>query len=256
MPATTQPSRDGARHPSPPLGVLATVHAALFVASVVVVAVRSGGDHFPSPFAPTAESLAFFSAHADGVRWAAFLQLGSAVPLALFAASAGSRLRFLGVRAAGATIALVGGSLAAAFLGLAGALEWTLAVPDVAEAAGTARALPLLAFAVGGPAEVTMHGLLVAGVAVTAGFHGLLGRATVAVGVAIAAVAELSWLSLVLPGAALLLPLARFPALAWLVVAGVSLPVRRKGAREAERSDASGPACVARARGTSSEVTP
>ncbi|HEU4384732.1 MAG TPA: hypothetical protein VFR85_14690 [Anaeromyxobacteraceae bacterium] len=45
----------------------------------------------------------------------------------------------------------------------------------------------------------------------------------------LAAMAELSWLSLVLPQASVLLPLARFPALAWLIAAGALLPVHRKG---------------------------
>ena len=67
----------------------------------------------------------------------------------------------------------------------------------------------------------------------TAGLHHLVPRSLMTTGLVIAVVAELSWLSLLLPAAAWLLTLARFPALAWLVVVGTILPVARgaSGAR-------------------------
>jgi hypothetical protein len=46
--------------------------------------------------------------------------------------------------------------------------------------------------------------------------------------VVIAVIAELSTLSLIFPVLAILLPIARFPALIWLVVAGVLLPTQRQ----------------------------
>src|ERR671929_114791 len=93
-------SRGGARHPSPPLVMLAAAHAALFAASLV-----ASGD-------------------LPAVRWGVFLQLGAAVPLGLFAATATSRLHFLGVRAAGASIALFGGVAASAALAISAAVQW------------------------------------------------------------------------------------------------------------------------------------
>jgi hypothetical protein len=47
-------------------------------------------------------------------------------------------------------------------------------------------------------------------------------------GLALAAVAELSWLSLIVPGAAYLLPAARFPAFVWILAVGALLPRSRK----------------------------
>jgi hypothetical protein len=70
-------------------------------------------------------------------------------------------------------------------------------------------------------------GLLVAGVAVTAGLTRRLPRWLMIFGLIVAAIAELSSLSLLLPAAAYLLPLARFPALVWIVCAGVLLPRRK-----------------------------
>lgn len=43
----------------------------------------------------------------------------------------------------------------------------------------------------------------------------------------IAALAEITTLTLLWPATAFLLPVARFPALLWLVTAGVLLPARR-----------------------------
>jgi hypothetical protein len=70
--------------------------------------------------------------------------------------------------------------------------------------------------------------LLVAGIAVPALILRLLPRALAGSGLVIAAVAELSTLSLVVPALAVLLPIARFPALIWLVVAGALLPNDRR----------------------------
>jgi hypothetical protein len=221
-------------HPSPPLLAVALVHAALVAASLLVTALATG-THFPSPFADPAGALASFAAHGAALRWSAFLQLGAAVPLGILAASAASRLQFLGVRAAGATIALFGGAAAAVFLALSAMLQWALAAPDVAASQGAARALHLLAFAAGGPAHVMGLGLLVAGVAVTAALHGLAPRALMVAGLLVAAAAELSSLALVAPAAAALVPLARFPALAWLAVAAAILPTRRRDPADASR---------------------
>jgi hypothetical protein len=207
------------------------VYTAVFLASLVLTGLLTAGEHFPSPFAPSASSFDFFSRHPLAVRWSAFLQLGAAVPLGLFTATVASRLHFLGVRAAGATIALFGGIAAAVFLALSAVVQWTLSWPDVLAAAGVARALQLMAFAAGGPAHVMALGILLAGVSVTGGLHRLLPRWMMVAGLVLAAVAELSWLCLVLPPASYLLPLARFPGFAWLIVAGALLPDRRKGAR-------------------------
>jgi hypothetical protein len=56
----------------------------------------------------------------------------------------------------------------------------------------------------------------------------LLPRPVAWAGLAIAVIAELSTLSLIFPLLAVLLPIARFPALIWLVVAGALLPTQRK----------------------------
>jgi hypothetical protein len=216
-------------HPSPPLVLLASVHAALFLASLVAAAVLSKGGHVPSPFSPPGEALSFFSNHPAAVRWSAFLQLGATVPLALFAGVVASRLAFLGLGAAGVHIALAGGLLGAAALGVCALAQWPLSWSEVAAAPGAARGLQLMMFGAGGPAAVMFTGLLVAGVSVTTGAAGLLPRWLSISGVVLAVLAQLSWFSLIFPPALVLLPLARFPTLLWLILAGAMLPVARAG---------------------------
>ena len=89
------------------------------------------------------------------------------------------------------------------------------------------RALHDLAFAAGGPGSVVPFGLLIAGLAVPAAFAALLPRWLAGTGLLIALAAEFSTLSLLLSGAAYLLPAARFAGLAWLITAGVLLPQTR-----------------------------
>ncbi len=225
IPSTPAP---GARHPSPPLAVLAAVHAALFVGGLIVVAAASGGGRLPSPFGTGEAGIDFVSRHPLAVRWGALLQFGSAIPLGLFAASASSRLRFLGVRAAGATIALFGGVAAAVCVALSALVLWSLTFVTSLELLAGGRALYLLAFGIGGPGAVVTFGLLLAGVAVTSGLHHLFPGWMMGAGLVLAAAAELSTFTLVWPPLGFLLPLARFLGMAWLIAAGALLPVTRE----------------------------
>ena len=217
----------GSRHAGPSLPIVAAVSFALFAASLVTVAVLTGGGHIPSPFGPLAESATFFADHAAAVQIGAALAFGAAIPLGIYTASVTSRLAFLGLRVAGVNIALFGGLVASALLALSGLIMWVLGQPTVAGGAAV-PALHLLAFATGGPGHVVALGLLVAGVAVSGGLTRLLSRPMMVTGVAIAAIAELSALTLVIPAAAYLLPLARLTAMIWIIVAGVRLPASRK----------------------------
>jgi hypothetical protein len=236
--SSSEPERP-VRHRGPSLLALAIVFVALFVAGLVVVAAMTHGGHFPSPLDPTANADTFFADHAEAVRLGAFFQLGAAVPLAIFAATASSRLRFLGIEASGASIAAIGGALASGMAALSALVQWALSQPHVE---GGVRALHLLAFAAGGPGFVVPFGLLIAGVAVTGGLARKVPRWVMWSGLAVAAVAELSSLSIVLAPAMYLLPLARFTGFIWMIVAGATLPATR-GSR-APRAPATAPARV------------
>jgi hypothetical protein len=238
----TPPNQGG-----PPLGVLAVVATILFVGGVIASTAMSGGHPFPSPFGSAPHILAYFRDHGDAVRVSAFTQFAAAVPLAIYAATASSRLVRLGIRAPGATIALVGGVIAAALLALSGLITWVLSRPEVTGEA-TVRSLHDLAFAAGGVGHVVFLGLLLAGIAVPALFAALLPRWFAWIGLIIAITAEFSTLAMLVDAASILLPIARFTALAWLIAAGFLLPRTRS-----TRSGTADPSSMARLSGAAAD---
>jgi hypothetical protein len=139
-------------------------------------------------------------------------------------------LRQLGVAAPGPMIALTGGILAAGALGLTGLLAWTLSRPEVSGDTALVVALYYLVFLVGGAGHIVALGLLVAGIAAPSLIVGLLPRPLAWAGLAIAGLCELTTLVLVWPVLGPILPVTRVSALAWLVVAGARLPLRRNDA--------------------------
>ena len=222
----TETTRSAPTQAGPPLGVLALVSTALLVAGVAGGAAISG-QTYPSPYADPELVRQYFATSSLAVTVGGTAVFASAVPLLIYAATASARLRQLGVTAPGATIALAGGGAAAVLLALSGLLQWTLGRPTVLAAEPLVHALHELSFLTGGPAHVVFLGLLVAGVAVPGLLLGLLPRALAVIGLVIAAVAELATLALLWPELSLLVPLARFPGLIWLVVVGFRLPRRR-----------------------------
>ena len=185
----------------------------------------------PLPYGPAAAVAAYVRAQPLAVQVIATATFASSVPLAIYAATASTRLRQLGVTAPGATIALTGGTLAAGALGLTGLLAWTLSRPEVSADAALVRAVYFLVFLVGGTGHIVALGLLVAGMAVPGLIVGLMPRPVAWIGLAIAGLAELTTLVLVWPELGAILPIARVLALAWLVVAGALLPLRRNDIR-------------------------
>jgi hypothetical protein len=215
------------RHAGPPLALPAWVFAGLFLGSLVIGALLTGGTPPPLPFHATDTSLRYFVDHATSVRIAAFLQFAAAIPLGIFTATVVSRFQFLGVNVAGVTIALFGGLAASFFLAASGLILWVLSSPGVAEVASNARVLQLLAFATGGPGHVVPLGLLLAGISIAGGLTRKLPRWVMWFGIVLAIVAELSTLTLISEGAAFFLPLARFPAFIWMLCVAFTLPSKR-----------------------------
>jgi hypothetical protein len=216
----------GPRHASPHLGIVATIYVILKIASVFPVsAFGSKRPWFPELNAPTDQVVSYFSTHAFPVMLCAFLQLGAAIPFGIFAAAMLSRMRFLGVNAAGAYIAFFGGLMAAVDELFSGAVVAVMAQPLVAQSPALVQAFHYLSVALGGPGFTMPFGLLMAGVSVTAGFMKLLPRWVVGPGIVLALVGELSWLSMLIPRAGILIPLARWPGFVWLIAAGFKMPV-------------------------------
>jgi hypothetical protein len=189
---------------------------------------------YASPFAPTGKPLDYYR-HGVALRLSATLLFGSAVPLGIFAATAYTRLLRLGVRVPGPSIGFFGGVAASLMLMISAAAGWVLSHPDVGGNAAVTRALSLFAFLTGGIGFVVGLGLLVAGLAVPALVLRLAPRWVAWTGLAVAAVSEVSFLAMAIPGLQVLLPVGRYAGLVWLVGIGFLLPTRRPRALEDRR---------------------
>jgi hypothetical protein len=233
MTATSTVRRLPAGPPLPPIAI-ATV--ALFMTSLILPIILAGGDTFPSPYSDEAAIVDYFRAHPGPVLITALLQFAASLPLGIFAATASVRLNHLGVRAPGPTIGLVGGVLASASMALSGLLTWTLARPEILDHAELIRLMHDLAFITGGPGFAVPMGLLIAGIAVPGLLARVLPRWLAWAGLVIAGLAMIATLTVAIPALSFLLPIVRFPALAWIVIAAFLLPRQRRSvAREETR---------------------
>ena len=212
------------RFAGPPLLPLAIVYMLLFVASIVSAVLLRHGAPFVTPFGDGEAARAFFAANPLAVKVSAFFFFGSAVPLAIYTATVVSRLRYLGVRAAGTNIALFGGFSASGAIAISGLCTWVLSVPEVAASLVAARVLYFLSFLFGGAGFAVAFGLLAAGVSVTSHFARLVPRRLVVLGMIVAAAGELSSLSLIAYPANLAIPVTRFVGFAWIILLGGRLP--------------------------------
>ncbi len=212
------------RHHSPHLGIVAIVFAVLFCAGLYPVTGFGGKPYFPGPWESAQTIVAFFQARPSAVLLCAFLQFGAAIPLGIFTASAVSRLKFLGVKAAGADIALFGGFATAIAVMSCSSVLWTMTRPEVVHDTPVTLALYYFAFGLGGPGYSVPLGLLIAGLSVPLLFLRLTPRWIPIAGLVIALVGELSWLNIMFPAALPLIPLTRFPAFLWLIALGFALP--------------------------------
>ena len=228
--ARAQAARPRSRRPTgPPLGVLAAISLGLALAGLA--AALAAGRAFASPFAPTGQPLDY-DRHGVALRLSATLLFGSAVPLGIFAATAYTRLLRLGAQVPGPSIGFFGGVAASLMLMLSATTGWVLGHPGVGSDAAVSRALSLLGYVTGGVGFAVGLGLLVAGVAVPALVLRLAPRWVAWTGLAVAAVSEVSFLAMALPGLQVLLPVGRYAGLAWLVGIGCLLPHGRPTAHE------------------------
>ncbi len=211
------------RFRGPSLLWLAVVHIVLFIANLVAAAALRHGALYVNPYADGETIRVFFAQNPTAVKVSSFFIFGSAVPLGIFAATIVSRLRYLGVRAAGTNIALFGGFAAAGVLVLCAFFNWALSSPGVTASAPVAQALFQLSFLSGGTGFAVAFGLLVAGVSVTGYFTRLLPRGVAIFGIVIALAAELSSLSLIFYPANFLIPITRYLGLIWMVLAALKL---------------------------------
>src|SRR5580700_5303336 len=225
------------RFRGPSLLLLATVHLLIFASGLVIAAVLRHGARFATPFATAEELRAFLALSPTAVQVSNFFLLGSAIPFGIFAVTAVSRLRFLGVRAAGTNIALLGGLMATIALILSGSVGWILSVPEVLASAPIVKAVSFLNFLLGGVVFAVGFGLLAAGVSVTCYFMRLLPRWLIAFGILMALTGELSSLSLVAFPANFFIPITRYLGFIWMISVALALTRNRNTANAARAGD-------------------
>jgi hypothetical protein len=224
-------------HRGPNPGMLAIIYTVLFnVGPYFVVSFRAPErlaasstavrPYFPGPWESAQTIVTYFQTHSHAALMCAFFQFGAAIPLGIFTATMVSRLRFLGVRAAGPQIALFGGTMAAFNIMISSLVLWVMAYPGIADESAVVRALYYIVFAVGGVGFSVPMGLLLAGISIPALVMKLLPKWLIIFGLILGVIGELSFFSLTIPSAVFLIPLTRFPSFLWLIAAGFMLPKR------------------------------
>jgi hypothetical protein len=208
-------------HPGPNLLLLTLVYTGFMLAggSKLIAAFR-----FPHDSAEKA--VAYLAQNSWSIQWGSFCELASAIPLGIFAVTTVSRLRFLGVRAAGESIAFLGGVGVTVMLILSALASWSLTRPGVAETTGAVPALQAISFAGGGPGFAVFLGLFIAGVSVTAGLYRLTPRWLMGLGIFVAIACELASLCLLNFKAAYFIPVGRFVSIVWMIGVSLTLPAR------------------------------
>lgn len=210
---------DVKRHAGPSLLVLALVYLGLLFA---------GGSRLSAAFAMPHDSaekaVAYIAKYGWSIQLGSFFELLSAIPLGLFVATTVSRLRFLGVSAAGESIASLGGFGATILLILSALANWSLTRPGIAEAAGAVQALRSISFASAGPAFAVLLGLFVAGVSLSAGLSRLMPRWLMWAGIVVAIACELASLTVLNFTAGYFIPAGRFGSILWMIGVALTLP--------------------------------
>ena len=207
------------RHPGTSLLAPILVYVALMIA---------GGSKLIAAFQMphnSAAAVAFLAQNGGAIRWGSFFELCSAVALGIFMAVCISRLRFLGIHAAGEQIAALGGVATPIVLAGSALSTWSLTRPGVAAMPGATGALQSLGFDGGGPGFAIFIGLFVAGISVSAGLSKLIPSWLMWLGIVVAAAGELSSLTLLNFTAGYLIPVARFGSILWMIGIAFKLPV-------------------------------
>jgi hypothetical protein len=199
--------------------------------------VLRNGASFVTPFAPAEQVRMFYTQSPMATRVSGFFVFGSAVPFGLFAVTTVSRLRFMGVRAAGTNITLLGGLAATIVLFFSGIAGWILSVPDVSDSVAVVKAVDFLSFLCGGVLYAIGFGLFAAGVSVTSYFMRFLPRWLTFLGISLAITGELSWFSLIAYPANFFIPITRFVGFIWMLLAATALTRGRKTVLPASAGD-------------------
>lgn len=209
----------GERYSGPNLLLLTGIYLALLIA---------GGSRLSAamaiPHGSAEKALAYMTEYGWRIQLGSFFELLSAIPLGLFIATTISRLRFLGVRNAGESMAFLGGIGAATMLVLSALTNWSLTRPGIPEAVGAAVALRAISFAAAGPGFAVLLGFFVVGVSLAAGHHKYLPHWLMWLGLAVGLACELAAFTVLNFKAGYFIPVGRFGSIVWMIGISLTLP--------------------------------
>lgn len=171
-----------------------------------------------------ATAAAYVAQHSWAIRLGSFLELVSALPLAVFMAISVGRLRLLETRTAGEPVAALGAIATPLMLAGSALATWSLTRPGVAALPGSVAVLQSLGFDGGGPGFAVFLGFFVAGVSLAAGLQKQIPRWLMWMGLVVAAAGELSCFTLLNFTAGYFIPVARFLSIAWMLCFAIKLP--------------------------------
>jgi len=224
-PRTTRGGQDG-----PPLIIPAAALAGLTVAGAVI---GSGG---PRPDSAPEAALAYAAANPALVTLGAALLFGSAFPLVVYAATAVTRYRRLGVAAPGPLMGFAGAVMAAVAIVLSALFSWTsVQVAGLGDSA-IAKLLSQLWFATGAFGFAAPMGLLVLGLAVPALVLRFLPAWLAWAGMVIGVLALAGTFGLLTPVLYPLVPVGRFGGVLFLLAVALLLPRTARDARRPAES--------------------
>lgn len=205
---------DDTLHRAPPLPLVAVVFVVLCIASLVAN-VLAGGALIPTAYLPLELLQAHYTLAPGVLRLSAFFAFSASISFAVLVAAMVSRLTFHRIAGAGLHIALVGGTMAAMFMGLTALMTWALTHPGFDPAVLRVIHQVAIGSDVGHAAGL---GLFAGGIAVPSLTFGMLPRWLSWLGLMVALIAELSVLTLILPVAVILLPLTHVASWIWLLL--------------------------------------
>jgi hypothetical protein len=202
----------------PPLWIPALSFAALTAAGAVI------GAAGPRPDSSPQDVLAYAVANPTLMAVGAALLLGTAFPLVVFAATAVTRYRRLGVAAPGPMMGFAGAVLAAASASLSALFGWAAVQTAPLGDPALAKLLSQLWFATGAFGFAAPMGLLVLGLSVPALVVKFLPAWLAWAGTAVGVLALLSTFGLITSALYPLIPVGRFGGVLFLLAVAVLLP--------------------------------
>jgi len=214
-----------ANTPVRPLPIaLAIAYAVFFVGGLYVVTGFHENPAYPSPGDGVGRIVAYFERNGGDVRTSIFLNFAAELFLGAFTAVVVSRLGAFTPRRPLVDVVLFAGFAVALLQMVSHLAEWTATFPGLGQP-GILTAF-YLSYGLGGPSFSLTMGVFV-GLLATVGWRcrALPGWVVWSGGV-IALIGLVSWGNLLAPEVGFLtplIPLVRFPSLAWLIAAGATL---------------------------------